>query len=1131
MEWRSPAEIIAQHVQHDWSGRRLDSDSGEQLDDWRLYPEVPLAAELMASQAPALPRCGDAASLVPKEEYLETQYRLHRYEATEMLRRAIVQYRHDPSMVEGEDAFIYTEVRVHGYSLRKIGASCRLSFSTAPSQKPGRQSERLTPGTLVALSPRSDGFRSRCVVATVAIQPVEDDSPPVIELFWANDGDAIIDPTLESVMLEPKGGYFEPLRHTMVGLQHAASFESRFDKYLFMPFTKHRPVEYVRETPTNNAVMPVSAKQLDPSQLDALKKSTSQELAIVQGPPGTGKTFTSIVTIESLVKTLQLCHQVKWCNDKPSEPVAPVVIAAQTNHAVDQLLDRCLKLGVGTITRLGGGCHEGLKEHTVFGLRRRSKAGKSNGKAEATHKALSRYLREALGKVFPEGFIQAEDLYDMDIITSKQYKSLVDDEWEVDETDAAKGALHIWLDGYLEQTNRRKTSGKGSAVDQLKPDQDRDFAPIEITQPAYMLRAFQDRNGDYWLHRAKHLLACNEDLYQIMPADRGAVYCYLYMQVFNKVTTEVQGLLRQYKANCDELKMARFENNIKVIHDAGVQILGCTTTGLVKYRGMLAALKPRVLLIEEAAEAREANLAAALYPSIEQLVLVGDHQQLVPHVDMHELCLEPHRLNISLFERLVKINVPYCSLRVQRRMIPSLREVVQVFYPNLEDHAIVKNPESRPPVPGMGGCNLWWFQHQWAQNHDGFSYSNWQEADMIVGFAKYLVQNGVSPCRITILAYYTAQVNLVKGKLQRNGYLAARDTEWSVRTIDGFQGEENDIVLLSLVRGPDGGGRAMPGFLADENRAVVATSRARCGFYIFGNAQSVLQGNSRSRQTWEKVFKAFGKRTGSMLPTACATHGNITNISQPEDWDHVSAGGCRSRCNEMCPNGHPCTARCHAREKGHVVCGSKCPKTLACGHKCGASCGHVCRCPQGCGGNQARAKQTGQTVKTKSSASTTPTSERSLTVSLHARNSTGNGRQAKLGARTKVGPAASSSGHIRYQTSDDLLEQGAHHFFAKRNGAMDGLYESDASTSDLGEELLISLTPPKTKTSSPKSLASKWSLERVRRMDEALGHAQADERSSESLPTRLVETFRRTTVDEDGVRQTVSTKETDDVFL
>lgn len=133
--------------------------------------------------------------------------------------------------------------------------------------------------------------------------------------------------------------------------------------------------------------------------------------------------------------------------------------------------------------------------------------------------------------------------------------------------------------------------------------------------------------------------------------------------MFDMVTADVQELLGRFRESCDRLKMALWENQIRAINAAGIRILGCTTTGLVKYRGLVAALKPRVLLVE-AAEAREANIAATLFPSLEQLVLVGDHQQLVPHVDMRELCLEPHRLNMSLFERLVRNKVPYCALRV-----------------------------------------------------------------------------------------------------------------------------------------------------------------------------------------------------------------------------------------------------------------------------------------------------------------------------------------------------------------------------------------------------------------------------------------------------------------------------------
>lgn len=169
---------------------------------------------------------------------------------------------------------------------------------------------------------------------------------------------------------------------------------------------------------------------------------------------------------------------------------------------------------------------------------------------------------------------------------------------------------------------------------------------------------------------------------------------------------------------------------------------------------------------------------------------------------------------------------------------------------------------------------------------------------MIVGFVRYLVRSGLDPSQIMVLAYYTAQVELIKTQLRQDVYLAAIES-WSVRTIDGFQGEENDVILLSLVRVPDAAcGQARPGFVADENRAVVAISRAKRGLYVFGNAQTVLNGNRRSRHTWEKVVAAFRERTASYLPVTCAAHETVAKMRQPEDWRHVSAEGCHNKCRE-----------------------------------------------------------------------------------------------------------------------------------------------------------------------------------------------------------------------------------------
>lgn len=57
-----------------------------------------------------------------------------------------------------------------------------------------------------------------------------------------------------------------------------------------------------------------------------------------------------------------------------------------------------------------------------------------------------------------------------------------------------------------------------------------------------------------------------------------------------------------------------------------------------------------------------------------------------------------------MFERLVHLQMPFTVLNMQRRMIPSLREVLDPFYPQPQDHPIVTKPDLRTPVPGMAAA-------------------------------------------------------------------------------------------------------------------------------------------------------------------------------------------------------------------------------------------------------------------------------------------------------------------------------------------------------------------------------------------------------------------------------------------
>ncbi|KAG6040634.1 hypothetical protein E4U41_007630 [Claviceps citrina] len=163
--------------------------------NWLELSEIPLAEELTARQPPRLPLNEFEERHQLRDQYLEAQYRLHRYEATEPLRRAIQVYRDQFSAgntdMELDSVNIYAEVRVTGHALGNDGATQRLCVSRLPKQPPAADEtdesdkideiEYLTPGTLLALS--ADHFETTCFVAVVAENEGLHMETPCIDVF------------------------------------------------------------------------------------------------------------------------------------------------------------------------------------------------------------------------------------------------------------------------------------------------------------------------------------------------------------------------------------------------------------------------------------------------------------------------------------------------------------------------------------------------------------------------------------------------------------------------------------------------------------------------------------------------------------------------------------------------------------------------------------------------------------------------------------------------------------------------------------------------------------------------------------------------------------------------------------
>lgn len=622
---------------------------------------------------------------------------------------------------------------------------------------------------------------------------------------------------------------------------------------------------------------------LDHSQSAALQRILTKRLAIVQGPPGTGKTYVSVVALKALIS-----------NMKDGDP--PIIVTCQTNHALDQLLRHVAPFEPMFI-RLGGRSKDQdvVKKRTLYEVRQNFSnpliARGLKGPAMKIQRDLTKTMQMILApfEANQERPLDHKFLQELKLLTEEQANSL----------EFVGAQDHSFMEVWLGT----------SMMDARRPIQADDFgfeieeADLEFEQLKELeAEAFADEDDIEALRGPVTLLSDNftgriitalsddqvrrqlemQDLNEIKRKFRGAVYRYLQREAKRIIVEAFREQAKKYDDASFQRRMGQFEQDSLILRDQ--KVIGMTTTGLSKYRALVASLKPKIVLVEEAAETLEAPVITACVPSLEQLVLIGDHKQLRPHCQVPDHEGEPYFFNFSLFERMVENGIEFETLRSQRRMIPEIRRLLTPIYEQaLVDHPTVSDVKNRRPVEGMGGCNSWFFTHEWPESQDAnMSSINVKEAEMIVGFFDYLVYNGIDADNITVLTFYNGQRKEILKRLKNHRNLASH-IFFKVVTVDSYQGEENEIVLLSLVRSNE---RYKIGFLSVENRVCVALSRAKRGFYIFGNGQ-LLCGESR---IWANVvLSMYGKkkdlpqtgperRVGYRLPLQCIKHDRKTFI-------------------------------------------------------------------------------------------------------------------------------------------------------------------------------------------------------------------------------------------------------------
>ncbi|CAF0839837.1 unnamed protein product [Brachionus calyciflorus] len=417
--------------------------------------------------------------------------------------------------------------------------------------------------------------------------------------------------------------------------------------------------------------------------------------------------------------------------------------------------------------------------------------------------------------------------------------------------------------------------------------------------------------------------------------ERFALYLTWAEQLKLKKQAELEDLVKQFNQSSNMLQEIRMQKDKTIMENA--LIIAMTTTGSSRYHKILKDIGPRIVIVEEAAEVFEAHIVSSLSKHCEHLILIGDHAQLRPNPAVYSLAID-YNLDVSLFERLVNNDTKKVMLKTQHRMRPEISVLMKHFYEKkIENHSSVLDFES---IRGIDK-NIYFVNHQQLESRlaDSLSKANRHEALYLTKLCIYLLKQNYLPSQITVLTMYLGQATEL-----RNLFRANNLTEIKVSTVDNFQGEENDIILLSLVRSNSNG---KIGFLNIHNRVCVALSRARKGFYCIGNLDFIASHSDK----WSSIIEHLKNLdcVGQGLKLTCTTHPeNDVLAIEPDDFDLRLDGGCKLKCNFSLKCGHECSRYCHGNtDQEHLLhqCNLPCEKiNPKCGHKCTRSCSQTNEC-------------------------------------------------------------------------------------------------------------------------------------------------------------------------------------------
>jgi len=534
--------------------------------------------------------------------------------------------------------------------------------------------------------------------------------------------------------------------------------------------TAEKVIEVLPHIIPNRGPYPYSAPKRNavpftPTQIEAIRAGMQPGLTMVVGPPGTGKTDVAVQIIANLYHNF---------------PEQRTLIVTHSNQALNQLFEKIMALDIDErhLLRMGHG-EEALE----------------------TDKDFSRY-----GRV---NYVLAKRLELLEEIARMQESLGVSGDVAYTCETAGHFFLYQVLSRWEEYMSHVKVqSGKTGDVDKLK-----ELFPFS--------KFFE--NAPQPIFKGKSYA---EDL-------DIAEGCFRHIK---KIFTQ----LEEFRA-FELLRSGADRSRFLLVKEAKIIAMTCTHAALKRRDMVDIGFQYDNIMMEESAQILEIETFIPLllqnpddgFNRLKRWIMIGDHHQLPP-VIKNMAFQKFSNMEQSLFTRFVRLGVPTVDLDAQGRARPSICRLYNWRYKKLGDLPHVSMwREYRTANPGFHYdfqlINVGDFNGVGESEPNPYFYQNLAEAEYVVAVFMYMRLLGYPANKITILTTYNGQKHLIRDVVnQRCADNPLIGHPHKVTTVDRYQGQQNDYILLSLVRT-----RAV-GHLRDVRRLIVAMSRARLGLYVFG---------------------------------------------------------------------------------------------------------------------------------------------------------------------------------------------------------------------------------------------------------------------------------------------------------